>query len=95
MINKITIKAILRLSFMMTLLVSTSTLFAQQNEAPTVQKKVVIVKKIVDENGNETVEEKIYEGAEAEAYLKEQEMGEMLEDEFDVNEWVEDQELND
>ena len=79
---------------MMAILVTSSTLLAQETETPTVQKKVVIVKKTIDENGNETIEEKIYEGDEAEAYLKEQEMEEMIEEDFDVNEWVEEQELN-
>ena len=94
MINKSVIGAITRLCFMMALLVASGTLFAQESETPTTQKKVVIVKKTIDEDGNETIEEKIYEGEEAEAYLKEQEMEEMIEGDFDVNEWVEQQELN-
>ncbi len=52
------------------LLVCTINLFAQNNPEE-VQKKIVIVKKMIDENGNETVEEVTLEGDEADAYMEE------------------------
>ena len=42
-----------------------------QEETPKEQKKIIIVKKIIDENGNETVEKTVKTGIEADKYMEE------------------------
>ena len=59
-----------------------------QEEVIETTKKVVIVKKTVDENGNETIEKKVLEGKDAEDYLenKDIELEELIEKEMELNE---------
>ena len=76
MISKIHLSVMLKLTLACALFMTSTVMTGQSEE--TNSKKVVIVKKIVDENGNETVEENVYEGEEAEEYLRQQEMEEML-----------------
>ena len=57
---------------------------AQAQSEETEERKVVIVEKVVDENGNETVNERILEGEEAEAYLRSKEMKIILDEELDI-----------
>ena len=91
---KITQRNLLQLLAMTVMMSFGGQLMAQ--ESPTEKKKVVIVEKTIDEDGVEVVKEKVLEGDEAEAYLKEQELEEILEREIDIEEIIdraEDEEL--
>lgn len=79
---KIKITNVLKATFVLSLLLINLEAYAQSEENE--EQKVVIVEKIVDENGNETVKEKVLTGEEAAAYLESKEMETILEKEIDI-----------
>ena len=71
---------------LITVLVYGPVAFAQTDDEVKEERKVVIVEKIIDEEGNETVKERVLEGKEAELYLMEKKLADILEDELDLEE---------
>lgn len=57
---------------------------AQSETITKKEKKVIIVEKRVDENGEVTTEERVLEGEEAEEYMREQDLEKLLEEEIDL-----------